>query len=232
MQYEASSASGWSSLPVYGASALHIHNPDSPKTNFPASAESPVTEAHRELPAEVIGHGYVWPTAQSKNNELAANATRIEGWRNTRSYYNFIQDLASFYVHRPIKHLDLQHLHDKLAKLRLGHEQSANIYLAICEAIHSEAEISHLLSIVAMGVWENKATSAGSGQTPGLLYIGTGLFHPRLDVREEVAELLGRIREHEAGRHFWLNLGRFIRIGWERTMTLKVERLERGGDEN
>ncbi|EME50151.1 hypothetical protein DOTSEDRAFT_68870 [Dothistroma septosporum NZE10] len=214
---------------VYGASALHIHNPESPETNFPASAESPV-EAQKEYPPEVIGHGYVWPTAQFKNNELAANATRIEGWRNTRSYYNFIQDLASFYVHRPIKHLDLQHLHDKLAKLRLGHEQSANIYLAICEAIRSEAEISHLLSIVAMGVWENKPTTAGSGQATGLLYIGTGLFHPRLDVREEVAELLGRIREHDAGRHFWQTLGRFIRIGWERTMTLKVERTEKQGD--
>ncbi|KAK4507620.1 hypothetical protein PRZ48_001355 [Zasmidium cellare] len=210
---------------VYGASALHIHDPHSPKTAYPGTAESPV-DSPKEWPPEVTGHGYVWPTAQSKNNELAANSTRIEGWRNTRSYYNFIQDLAAFYVHRPIKHLDLQHLHDKLAKLRLGHEQSANIYLALCASIRSDQEISQLLSVIANGVWENKA---GAGHSTGLLYIGTAMFHPRLDVREEVAELLGRIKEHEAGRHFWSSLGRFVRIAWERVMTQRVDRL--GGTE-
>lgn len=210
---------------VYGASALHIHDPHSPKTAYPGTAESPI-ESPKEWPPEVTGHGYVWPTAQAKNSELAANSTRIEGWRNTRSYYNFIQDLAAFYVHRPIKHLDLQHLHDKLAKLRLGHEQSANVYLALCASIRSDQEISQLLSVIANGVWENKA---GAGQSPGLLYIGTGLFHPRLDVREEVAELLGRIKQHEAGRHFWSTLGRFVRIAWERVMTQRVDRL--GGTE-
>lgn len=213
---------------VYGASALHIHNPENAKAILMGSDGSPISpndgKSDRASPG-ITGHGYVWPTALSKTNELAANSTRIEGWRNTRSYYNFVQDLAALYVHRPIKHLDLQHLHDQLAKLRLGHEQSAQIYLAICAAARNEQEISQLLSVVVNGVWENKVTATGSGQNSGLLYIGMGLFHPRLDVREEVAELLGRIREHEAGRHFWHALGRFIRIGWDRVMTLRVERL-------
>lgn len=222
---------------VYGASALHIHNPDSPKVNFPAS-DSPVTSPSDRtdaLPQEVMGHGYVWPTAQAKNNELAANSTRIEGWRNTRSYYNFIQDLAALYTYRPVKHLDLQHLHDKLAKLRLGQDQSAKIYLAICDAVNTEGEINQLLAIVANGIWENKAAGSGSGQTPGLLFIGMGLFHPSGNVREAVAGLLGRIREHEAGRHFWGALGRFVRIAWDRVMAARVdgvdrvERVEGGG---
>lgn len=215
---------------VYGASALHVYNPDSPNMSFPSSELSPIESLgaqKADLPAEVTGHGYVWPTTQSRNNELAANSTRIEGWRNTRSYYNFIQDLAAYYNHRPIKHLDLEHLHDKLAKLRLNPEQSANIYLAICAAIRTEQEISQLLSIVVNGVWENKATVSGSGQSSGLLYIGMGLFHPRQDVREETAELLSRIREHEAGRHFWQTLGRFIRIAWERVMTDRMEKTSR-----
>lgn len=216
---------------VYGASALHIHNPDSPKISFPAS-DSPVTSPGGRidsLPPEVTGHGYVWPTAQAKNNELAANSTRIEGWRNTRSYYNFIQDLAALYTYRPVKHLDLQHLHDRLAKLRLGQDQSAKIYLAICDAVSTEGEINQLLAIVANGIWENKAAGSGSGQTPGLLFIGMGLFHPSRDIREAVAELLGRIREHEAGRHFWGALGRFVRIAWERVMVARVDRMERFG---
>lgn len=217
---------------VYGASALHIHNPDSPKVGFLAS-DSPVTSpgarSDAALPPEVTGHGYVWPTAQAKNNELAANSTRIEGWRNTRSYYNFIQDLAGLYTYRPVKHLDLQHLHDRLAKLRLGQDQSAKIYLAICDAVNTEGEINQLLAVVANGIWENKAAGSGSGQTPGLLFIGMGLFHPSRDVRETVAELLGRIKEHEAGRHFWAVLGRFVRIAWERVMNARVDRMENGG---
>ena len=43
-------------------------------------------------------------------------------------------------------------------------------------------------------------------------------MHPRIEVREAVAELLGRVREHEAGRHFWNGLGRFGRVGWDRVV--------------
>lgn len=45
-----------------------------------------------------------------------------------------------------------------------------------------------------------------------VFYIGLGLFHPELNVREATAELLERIREHEVGRHYWPQLGRFGRI--------------------
>jgi hypothetical protein len=178
-----------------------------------------------ELPPDVTGHGYVWPTPQSKNIELAANSTRIEGWRNTRSYYNYIQDLTAVYVHRPIKRVDIQHLYDKLAKLRLTHEQSANIFLALCGAVHTEQEISQLLTTMANGVWENKPSASATAGQPGLLYIAMGLFHQRLDVREEVAALLGRVENHEAGRHYWQSLGRFAKIACDRIMTAKIERL-------
>jgi hypothetical protein len=213
---------------VYGASALQVHNPGSPQLTFSPVEESPIspsdTTKTAPLPPEVTGHGYVWASASNKNNELAANSTRIEGWRNTRSYYNFVQDLATFYEYRPIKHLDLEHLHDKLAKLRLGHEQSANIYLAICAAAYTDQEINQLITVVANGVWDNRPSGTSSGPNAGLLYIAMGLFHPRVDVREEVAELLGRIREHEAGRYFWRTLGRFVRIGWDRVVMHKLER--------
>ena len=220
---------------VYGASALHIHNPDSPMTTFtPAGSPSVGSPGigkfgHEELPPEVFEHGYVWSTPANKAHELAANATRIEGWRTTRSYYNFVQDLAATYVFRPVKNLDLHHLHDKLAKLRLGHDQSANIYLAICAAVQNEREICYLLTVIANGVWENKPTAAGIGQSHGLLHLGMGLFHQRLEVREEIAELLGRIRDHEAGRHFWNTLARFVKIAWERVMGARVERWEKLG---
>lgn len=211
---------------VYGASALHIHAPISSPTAPFASADSPAVESPGmkppEPPAEVAGHGYVWPSNATKNVELAANATRIESWRNTRSYYNFIQDLAAFYVHRPVKSLDLQHLHDKLAKLRLGHEQSANIYIAICTAVSTDQEICQLLSVVANGTWDSKGGVQGGGGQ-GLFYLALGLFHPKREVREAIGDLLFRIQEHEAGRHFWAGLGRFARVAWDRVMAARLD---------
>jgi hypothetical protein len=59
---------------VYGASALYIGN-----------------DEYETSVAGVGGHGYVWPDETAKAKELAGNVHRIEGWRNTRSYYSFIQ---------------------------------------------------------------------------------------------------------------------------------------------
>ena len=59
---------------VYGASALYIGGDDHEMTLPGAS-----------------GHGYVWADDTAKHKELAGNVMRIEGWRNTRSYYSFIQ---------------------------------------------------------------------------------------------------------------------------------------------
>jgi Stabilization of polarity axis len=58
---------------VYGASALYIGGDD------------------LDTGAAINGHGYVWPDETAKQKELAGNVTRVEGWRNTRSYYSFIQ---------------------------------------------------------------------------------------------------------------------------------------------
>jgi len=60
---------------VYGASALYIGGDD---------LEATAT-------AGLSGHGYVWADETAKHRELAGNVTRVEGWRNTRSYYSFIQ---------------------------------------------------------------------------------------------------------------------------------------------
>ena len=59
---------------VYGASALYIGSEDQ-EAALPGAS----------------GHGYVWSDDAAKHKELAGNVTRIEGWRNTRSYYSFIQ---------------------------------------------------------------------------------------------------------------------------------------------
>ena len=171
---------------VYGASALYI------------GASEADSETHG-----VSGHGYVWSDEAAKSRELGANVWRIEGWRNTRSYYTFIQDLASVWERRPIRSIDLGHQHDRLRSQKLSHADSGAIYLAFAASVQSYDELCQLLTVTP----ESNA---------GLFYIGLGLFHPDAKVRTAVVELLDRMVDHEAGKHFWAQLGRFAKLAFMR----------------
>ena len=61
--------------------------------------------------------------------------------------------------------------------------------------------------------------------------MGFGLFHPKVEVREAVAGLLGRVREHEAGRHFWVGVGRFVQGAWERVERAREARVRDAEEE-
>ncbi len=63
---------------IYGASALYIG----------------VEEMKLGNNENISGHGYVWGDEPSKLKELAGGVHRIEGWRNTRSYFSFKQVMA------------------------------------------------------------------------------------------------------------------------------------------
>lgn len=171
---------------VYGASALDI------------GASEADAGAHG-----VRGHGYVWPDDAAKARELGANVWRIEGWRNTRSYYAFIQDLAAMWERRPIRSLDLAHQHDRLRSLKLSHNESGAIYLALSASVKTYDEVCQLLCVTP----ENNA---------GLFYVSLGLFHPDAKVRVATVELLERMMGHEVGRHFWAQLGRFAKLAFSR----------------
>lgn len=171
---------------VYGASALYI------------GASEADAGAHG-----VRGHGYVWPDDTARVRELGANVCRIEGWRNTRSYYAFIQDLAALWERRPIRALDLAHQHDRLRSLKLSHDDSGAIYLALAASVRTYDEVCQLLTVTP----ESNA---------GLFYISLGLFHPEPRVRAATIELLDRVVGHEAGRHFWGHLSRFTKAAYTR----------------
>jgi hypothetical protein len=212
---------------VYGASAIFAYYPPgSPLSPTTATLDLPspmtVLDAALKDPA-IAGHGYIWPSQEAKMRELAANATRIEGWTKTRSYYNFIQDFSVMFSLRPIQDLDLQHLHDKLTKLRLGADASASVYLAICARVTTYEQINQLLSVFAYG-----GPAVMNDRQTGMFYLALGLMHPRLDVRETVAELIDKIRVHEAGRHFWAALGRFEQAAFDRVVLAKAEREDSG----
>lgn len=206
---------------VYGASALYIGSHETDAGAYGVS-----------------GHGFVWPDENSRMKELAANVHRVEGWRSTRSYYSFVQDLARKWDRRAVRGIDLHHQHDRLRCLRLSHDQSAAIYLAFARAVEEagspDSSTSDLASAMShsLTLKDNDQIQRPSEQlqydtilqllcvipesNSGLFYLSLGLFHPRLDVRLSVVRLLERIMEHPAGRHFWAGLGRFAKLAFFR----------------
>jgi hypothetical protein len=201
---------------VYGASALYI---GSHETDVGAYG--------------VSGHGYVWPDEHSRLRELAANVHRIEGWRSTRSYYSCVQDLARHWAHRPVRGIDLNHQHDKLRCLKLSHDQSAAIYLALARCVEEAGASDPSTSgndaanhLTLANDPERQPSEELQYETilqllcvipesnAGLFYLSLGLFHPRQDVRLAIVKLLEKIMEHPAGRHF--TLSRFAKLAFFR----------------
>ncbi|KAJ5758276.1 uncharacterized protein N7511_006970 [Penicillium nucicola] len=185
---------------VYGASNLYIIGPgEELSPDSPTGQQTDVND-----PTSLRGHGYVWADENAKQRELSASVSRIEGWRNTRSYYSYIQDIAAmYYPARPIQRPDIHHHHDRLRALKLSHSEAASVYLALSHSVKDYAGICQLLYVAP----ENQA---------GLFYVSMGLFHPDQVVREATVDLLDRIAVHPAGRHFWTHVGRFAKLGYIR----------------
>jgi hypothetical protein len=86
---------------------------------------------------------------------------------------------------------------------KLSPAASREIYLALSKYTHSYDEICQLLTVAP----ESHA---------GLFYVSLGLFHKEKDVRLKTLDLLDRISEHEAGRHWWEGLSRFQKLAYFR----------------
>lgn len=232
---------------VYGASSLSvlppteidsssISNNNGPATGPSTRKSSINTVSTTGVLRPLRGHGYVWPTEEAKIRELSATTAKIEGWRSTRSYYNFIQDLAT------------QSQSQIRAQLR-GYSSpsppsspaSAN---ATAESPTTKApkpylDISHTLSRLrtlrltpgeAIPIYmalANYCTDHNSilellSHAPlaeaGLFHVSLGLWHEAHEVREATATLLERIRRDPAGRIWFSRLGGFVNYGFGRAL--------------
>jgi Stabilization of polarity axis len=218
---------------VYGASALYVMSPGEAELDIrsPAVGQSTDTKKEpstsQEAMAGLKGHGYVWPNDEMKNRELAASVSRIEGWRNTRSYKTFISDLASSRSgsvlsptspsrtngRLPRPNVDLHHALSRLRTLRLLPSEAGAIYLVLSSFCTDYESILELLELTPMS-------------EAGLFYITLGLFHEERIVREAVVVLLEKIRNHECGRHFWNRVGGWVNMGFQRAWKEREARLE------
>jgi hypothetical protein len=193
---------------VYGATALHVMGPGE---EMPSGA-GPGSQKGAPNTSLLRGHGYVWPDEAAKYRELSAWVSRIEGWRNTRSYYYFIQDTATLYpAAKPVLSIDVHHHHDRLRFLRLPHAEAGAIYTAFSNTIKSYNAICQLLSVAP----ESQA---------GLFYVAMGLLHPDVTVRDATVVLLERISAHDAGQHFSAQLSRFLKVAFLRAKQDKAAR--------
>ena len=86
---------------------------------------------------------------------------------------------------------------------KLSPVSSREIYLALSKYTNSYDEICQLLTVAP----ESHA---------GLFYVALGLFHKDKDVRIKIVDLLERISDHEAGRHWWKALSRFEKLAFYR----------------
>jgi len=226
---------------VYGASPLYILTPTESETLDSPRNQRPPSPKGGPAPDSVIalkGHGYVWPSEDLKNRELAASVSRIEGWRNTRSYYTFISDLASRdaaiarsptsptspsarfgFLARPKPRFDLFHAISRLRRLKLVPAEAGAIYLAMASYCTDYESILELLELTPMS-------------EAGLFYIGLGLWHEDARVRDAVVELLDRIRHHDCGRHFYSRLGGFVHMGFLRCWREKEARQDEPSGED
>ncbi|KAJ9615126.1 hypothetical protein H2200_001200 [Cladophialophora chaetospira] len=214
---------------VYGASSLSVLPPtevDKPAT--PGTTTTPRPMSMKTSSKNLKGHGYVWPSEEAKARELAASAARIEGWRNTRSYYAFISDLAAhasdpksptspvsmtnMLAYAPARpYVDLYHSLAKLRTLHLTPAEAGAIYLALETYCTDYESILELLEMAPIS-------------DAGLFYVGLGLWHEDQRVRDAVTTLLDRVRKHPAGRVFFNRLGGWATMGFQRRVQEKEAR--------
>jgi hypothetical protein len=228
---------------VYGASNLtvipstEVDKPDGTSSSSSSSLTVPGRPTSLKTSAKNLkGHGYVWPSEEAKTRELAASAARIEGWRNTRSYYAFISDLAAhsagpsaqrnsggsppaspvsmtnMLARAPSKsYVDLYHSLAKLRTLHLTPTEAGAIYLALENYCTDYESILELLELTPIS-------------DAGLFYIGLGLYHEDRRVRDSVTRLLERVRRHPAGRVFFERLGGWATMGFHRRVKEREQR--------
>jgi hypothetical protein len=214
---------------VYGASALHI--------------------GASEIDADaygygVSGHGLVWPDEAARTREIQVQVGRIEGWRQSRSYFSLVRDLASQWERGDgVRGIDLGFQVERLRGLKVGDLGAGEVYRAISRAVERagvefedpdfddsepdddagdveeeplvrERRIARRLKARYDVI--NQLLVSLPESVGGLFYLSLGLFHKDISVRLAVVGLLDRVMIHEAGRHFWASLGRFAKLAFFR----------------
>ncbi|KAG8982436.1 hypothetical protein FRB90_006792 [Tulasnella sp. 427] len=155
-----------------------------------------------------LGSGMVFMDDATRAREMTSNASRIEGWRGTKSYEYWQQvrgvsnDFQNWLEARPVKGFDMQH---QIGRLRYGKNMLDGEVELIVRSLHACVrtydQIVELLSHLPP-------------QHGGLIPITFGLFHTNRSIREITVDLLDVIRTQTIGDKFVVNLNQFHRFAY------------------
>ncbi|KAK3819816.1 MAG: docking domain of Afi1 for Arf3 in vesicle trafficking-domain-containing protein [Benniella sp.] len=154
--------------------------------------------------AKYLGTGLVFTDESSRSREIAANASRIEGWRATTSYTYLQEDHKAWLSSRSINCMDVKRVISllKLAKT-LSPQEVSSLFRGFLQNIATDEQIIEFLSSLPL--------SQG-----GLFYIAYGFFHPSANVRNDTVAFFNRLNQHPTGRVYIKSLNKFERNTYER----------------
>ncbi|KAI8376380.1 docking domain of Afi1 for Arf3 in vesicle trafficking-domain-containing protein [Radiomyces spectabilis] len=140
---------------------------------------------------KLLGHGPVFPDEATKQRELAANAGRIEGWRQTISYRYYQRDFSAWREEACLRDLDIYRQITKLKKLRnLPENEVIAIFEAFNKRIVSDKEMIEFLSHLPQ-------------HQGGLTPLGIGLLHSSATVRSYTVQLFNRLAKNPVRNFFF-----------------------------
>ncbi|KAI6124424.1 docking domain of Afi1 for Arf3 in vesicle trafficking-domain-containing protein [Pisolithus croceorrhizus] len=151
-----------------------------------------------------LGSGVVFPDEAAALKELAANASRIEGWRRTKLHQYCVSDFQRFQATNSIKGFDLTH---QLSRLRFGKNlpdvEVELIMRKIAENVRSYEQVVELLAHTPLHLG-------------GLQPLSFCLFHQQEVVREAILDVFNELRAHPVGVMFLQALNHFQRYAYVR----------------
>lgn len=151
-----------------------------------------------------LGSGVVFPDEAAALKELAANASRIEGWRRTKLHQYCVSDFQVFLATSSIKGFDLAH---QLCRLRFGKNvpdvEVELITRKIAENVRSHEQVVELLAHTPLYLG-------------GLQPLSFCLFHQQEVVREATLDIFNELRAHPVGVMFLQTLNHFQRYAYVR----------------
>ncbi|KAH7886952.1 docking domain of Afi1 for Arf3 in vesicle trafficking-domain-containing protein [Phlebopus sp. FC_14] len=151
-----------------------------------------------------LGSGIVFPDDTVAYKELAANASRIEGWRRSKSYQYATIDFQRYQASTAMHGFDLLH---QLSRLRLAKNMpDAEAELIVRSIVNNLQSYDQVVELLA-----HMPPHLG-----GLQPLSFCLFHQQEPVREATLDIFNELRLYPVGIVFLQYLNHFQRYAYVR----------------
>ncbi|OAX42604.1 spindle pole body interacting protein [Rhizopogon vinicolor AM-OR11-026] len=161
-----------------------------------------------------LGKGIVFPDEAVALKELATNASRIEGWRRSKSYQYSVQDSKKYRATAPIQGFDVTHQLSRLRMVKnLPDAEVELIVRSIAESLRTYEQVVEILAFMP--------PHAG-----GLQPLSFCLFHQQESIREATVDIFNELRQYPVGVIFLQALNHFQRYAYVRQAHARESRVK------